>query len=245
MNFKPAKKTSIADDVVNQLKGMIVSQKIKIGDQLPTERELSTLFNVGRSSVREALRSLELQGLLNRTNSGTFVQANFSNIIQDSLTLELLLNSAKYEDIQVTRIMLERKLVGLAAEKRTNTHLNNIKSFIEQMENSIHDRNKEEFVNADINFHKEIAVAADNFVLLFLFNTISDLIFKVQKRVVFDKDVMSASLNFHKLIFEALVKKDSQLAEEQLVIHLQDVVERIDRLNEMEIITLDEFYESN
>jgi len=245
MNFIPVKKTSIADDVVNQLKGMIVNQKIKIGDQLPNERELSTLFNVSRSSVREALRSLELQGLLNRTNSGTFVQANFSDIIQESLTLELLLNSAKYDDIQVTRIMLERELIGLATQRRSTTHLDNIKSYIEQMENSILIHDKEEFVNADIAFHTEIAIAADNFVLLYLFNAISDLIFKVQKRVVFDENVISASLDYHKLIYEALVKQDALLAKEHLVNHLQDVVKRIDRLNEMEKIALEEFNNNN
>src|SRR5690606_5341038 len=110
MDIKPFKKTSISDDVVTQLKGMIVNQKIKIGEKLPNERELSLMFDVSRSSVREALGALQLQGLLNRKSSGTYVQADFSNIIEESLTLEILMNSTKYDDVQVTRVMLEREI---------------------------------------------------------------------------------------------------------------------------------------
>lgn len=241
MDIKPVKKTSISDDVIAQLKGMIVNQKIKIGEKLPNERELSIMFNVSRSSIREALGALQLQGLLDRRSSGTFVQAKFSNIIEESLTLELLMNNAKYEDIQVTRVMLERELVKLASTKRTDFHLANIKSFIEEMKKAIDANDKDEFVKADSAFHREIAFAADNFALLYLFNITAGLIFKVQKRVAYDEEVLLASLNYHEAIYQALLKKDINLAEEQMVEHLNDVERRIHRLNKMEDVALENF----
>lgn len=245
MNIKPVKKTSLSDYVVAQLKSMIVKQEIRIGDKLPNERELSQLFDVSRSSVREALRVLELQGLLNRKNSGTFVQADFSEIIGESLTLQILINSAKYEDIQATRVMLERELIRLATTKRSEEHLSNIQKFIDQMEEAIKTKDKESFIKADISFHNEIAVAADNSVLLFLYSAISDLIFKVQKRVAYDEDVLNASVHFHNIINQALIDQDLQRAERKLIEHLQDVEKRLHKLNEMDQIVQEEFHKTN
>ncbi|UOR11365.1 FadR/GntR family transcriptional regulator [Halobacillus amylolyticus] len=240
MEFKPIKKTSLSDYVVSQIKGMIIKNEIKIGDKLPNERELSTLFDVSRSSVREALRVLELQGLMRRSNSGTFVTANFSEIIGESLTLQILLNSATYKDIQQTRVMLERELVSSASIKRSEEALNRMKEQLENMEQSIATKDKEMFISADISFHNEIAEAADNSVLVFLYNTIIDLIYKVQRRVAYDQDVLNASVNYHTKIYEAIAERSVREAEQALVEHLEDVEKRLLRLNEMDKIVKEE-----
>ncbi|WP_163969642.1 FadR/GntR family transcriptional regulator [Oceanobacillus halotolerans] len=241
MKIEPIKKTSLSDFVVDQLKGLIIKREIKVGEKLPNERELSQLFDVSRNSVREALRVLELQGLLNRTHSGTYVQADFSRIIEESFTLQILLNDAKYEDIQHTRVMLEKDLVRLAAVRRSEKNLSNIQQYIDDMSKAIKEKDKEKYIAADIGFHREIAEAANNSVLLFLYNTISDLLFKVQKQVAYDDNVLTASLDYHKLIYEAVIHKDEDEAERQLVLHLNDVENRILKLNEMDQIAREEF----
>lgn len=245
MNIEPVRKTSLADYVVAQLKEMIVKREIKVGDKLPNERELSQLFDVSRASIREALTILELQGLLSRGNSGTFVQADFSKIIEESLTLQILLSDASYQDIQQTRIMLERELISLAIVKCTDENLQNLKYSIEKMEKAIEEKDKNLFIEADIYFHNEIAVAANNTVLLLLYNSISDLIFKVQKRVAYDNEVLNISLHFHQSIYQALIEKDIQKAEKLLVDHLKDVEVRLHQLNKLDQIAREEFKNLN
>ncbi|MFC2947668.1 FadR/GntR family transcriptional regulator [Virgibacillus sediminis] len=227
MNIQPVRKTSLSEYVVYQLKEMIIKREIKIGDRLPNERELSKLFEVSRTSVREALRVLELQGLLNRGNSGTYVQANFSKIIEESLTLQILLNDASYKDIQQTRIMLERELIRLATFRRSKDHLQNIKENIKKMERAVREKNNDLYIEADISFHNEIAVAANNSVLLFLYNSISELISKIQKSVSFDDEGVNTSLKYHKSIYQALEDQNLSQAEDQLVNHLIDVDNRL------------------
>jgi GntR family transcriptional regulator, transcriptional repressor for pyruvate dehydrogenase complex len=245
MNFKPVKKTSLSDYVVSQIKGMIVRSEIKVGEKLPNERDLSTMFDVSRSSVREALRVLELQGLLLRNNSGTYVQTNFSEVIGESLTLQLLMNSATYEDIQQTRVMLERELIKSATVQCSEDSLEKISKEIDKMERAIKAKDKELYISADIAFHSEIAKSANNSVLLFLYNTISALIFKVQKRVAFDDDVLKTSLDYHKEIYSAIKERDVVAAESKLVEHLLDVENRIHKLNEMDKIVQEEFNNIN
>lgn len=245
MNIEPVRKTSLSDYVVAQLKEMIVRREIKIGDKLPNERELSQSFDVSRASIREALRVLELQGLLVRDNSGTFVQADFSSIIEESLTLQILLSDASYEDVQQTRIMLERELITLAIMKCTDENLENLQSSIKKMEKAVETQDKNIFVEADIYFHQEIASAADNSVLLFLYNSISDLIFKVQKSVAYDHEVFKASLAFHKSIYKALQERNVENAKNHLVNHLMDVEGRLHKLNKMDQIIKEEFQSLN
>src|SRR5690625_5212397 len=189
MEFKPIKKKVISDYITSQLKKLIVKQEIKIGDKLPNERELCNLFDASRSSIREALRTLESQGLLRRTNAGTFVQADLSGIIEESFILQILLNNWSLEDIQATRVMLERELIRLATIKHTEENLLKMSQHINQMESSLKNKDNNVFVESDIAFHNEIALAGGNQVMQLLYNSISDLIFKVQKTVVYDEEV--------------------------------------------------------
>lgn len=234
MEYKPIKKEVMSDHVVSQLKTMIINKKVKIGDKLPNERELSQLFEVSRSTIREALRVLELQGLLNRTNAGTFVQAEFSQIIEESIALEILLNRAKFQDVQSARVMLEGELIRLASINYKDENLVNLQRYIERMEKSIKEKDKQSFIEADIAFHNEIAVAANNQVMLFLYQTIADLIFKLQQKAVFDEEILNVSLEYHKLIFQHFQNGNVEEAKNKLIEHLSDVETRLHRLEEME-----------
>lgn len=79
-----------------------------------------------------------------------------------------------------------------------------------------------------------------NSVLFFLYNSITDLIFKVQKKVSYDNKVINISLDFHKSIYQSLVEKNLQKAEHQMVEHLIDVENRLHKLNEIDKIIKEE-----
>lgn len=75
-NFRPIKKTTISGEIIDQIVAMVRMGRLKAGEKLPSERELGKFFNVGRSSIREALKALETIGITQRAKKGTIVCAS-------------------------------------------------------------------------------------------------------------------------------------------------------------------------
>lgn len=98
--------------IVKQLRELIVDKKIQPGDKLPSERVLSETLNVGRSSVREALRSLELLGLIEtKHGGGTFLTAVQHNQLVEVLSSFILQEAKSIEDVHLTRQMHEKEAI--------------------------------------------------------------------------------------------------------------------------------------
>ncbi|MBT7550029.1 MAG: FadR family transcriptional regulator, partial [Gemmatimonadetes bacterium] len=122
-SMRPVHRTSVSDDIVAQLTDLIARNVLKPGDRLPPERELCKQFGVGRSSLREALRSLSVMGILDgRIGEGTFVCDN-SQYLERALQWGFRLDGKKLQDLSETRLMLESQNVFLAAERATETDL--------------------------------------------------------------------------------------------------------------------------
>lgn len=227
LNIKPVKKVSLCDYVIDQLKELIIKGELKVGQKIPPERELAELFNVSRSSVREAMKVLSLQGLVKRTNAGTVVSSDFGSIIEEMFTLQILLNHAGYKEIFETRRLLEKELVFLAATRRTEEELADIEKEVNRMAHAVKNNDKDLFIEADISFHQQIALASQNTVLLYLYNAIIDLVLKVANEVANDRRVLDISLNFHKEILELIKVRDSIAARDTMEKHLLDVESRV------------------
>src|SRR5436305_10105176 len=92
MTYQPLERRKIYEQIAEQLLGQIGSRQLKPGDPLPPERELTESFGVGRSSIREALRMLESQGVIQSENGAAFVVANAANPLNSSLRLVFTLD---------------------------------------------------------------------------------------------------------------------------------------------------------
>ncbi|AMC99422.1 MULTISPECIES: FadR/GntR family transcriptional regulator [Halomonas] len=235
MKIEPLEKKSLSDDVVAKIKSMIVSGELKEGDRIPSERELCEQFGVSRASVREGLKILSLQGLLNRTNAGTVITTNFSSILEETLALKILLDDCSYEDVTEARMFLEKAMVRLAAKRITNSDISIMSQQLELMVKAEEEDNNDEYVLADIAFHQQIAKASNSRVLASLYNSIITLVFRTQKSVGYDKPVMKESINFHGKILEALKQHNEERAEQEMQLHLLDVQERLNHLVKTEI----------
>lgn len=235
MDFKPIKRKTLGDDVITQLKNLIINGQLKVGDKLPNERELCTLLNVSRSSLREGLMVLSQQGLISRMNKGTYVTAEFSKVIEESFTFQILLDDSSFAEIQEARLSLEVALTGFAAERRTERDLKELKGHLDSLKKAFDKMDKDLQIEADIAFHKCVAGAAKNKTLQFLYNSISHLVFKVQKQVAYDEAVFDTSYKFHATIYELLVKKDVKQAQVKMEEHLRDVQFRLNSLDKLVI----------
>src|SRR5262245_59456553 len=120
--MKPVTRTSLSDEIVQQIIDLISREVLKPGDRLPSERELCKKFGVGRTSLREALRSLAVMGILDgRVGDGTFVSDSNSKYLAKSLQWGLLLDRKKVQDLIETRLMLESQTAFLAAQRAGET----------------------------------------------------------------------------------------------------------------------------
>jgi GntR family transcriptional regulator, transcriptional repressor for pyruvate dehydrogenase complex len=174
LNFKPVQNTSLPEAIAEQIMAMITDGHLKPGDRLPTEPELMEQFGVGRSTLREALKSLVMAGLIEtRRSAGTFVSESYSGFLSDRLKWTVVFSSQELQHIVEVRYALEGQTAALAAERAT----------VEQKEQLAHlymalieAQDPETAAECDTAFHVLIAEASHNPVLISLILSIRTLI---------------------------------------------------------------------
>lgn len=170
-SLKPAQRTTLSDDIVEQLTSLIAREVLKPGERIPSEKQLCQQFGVGRTSVREALKSLSVMGILeSRAGDGTFVSANRDRYLERALQWGLLLDRKVVKDLIETRLLLESHTSYLAARRATDDDLAAMASAIHGMEESVSDPKR--YLEFDLRFHLLIAEATQNTILGNLLSTI-------------------------------------------------------------------------
>lgn len=226
MKVEPIKRKTICDEIVDQFKQMIKNGELKPGEKLPSERELAKMFNVGRSSVREALQVLSSIGFVKKTAEGSFINDNFSLNHLD-FTYSLLLNENDYEQLYEARKVIEITIVELAAKKADVEDIDSLEEVLSDMSNKTADI--EEYARLDAEFHLNIALASKNKVLYEFVSTISDLlrtqVTEKLTRIIGtrkDIDIIQKTLQEHRNILEAIKNQNTKKAKECMYDHLND-----------------------
>jgi GntR family transcriptional regulator, transcriptional repressor for pyruvate dehydrogenase complex len=221
--IEPVKRMNVTDSIVNQIKDLVLQGKLNEGDKLPPERELMNLFGVGRPSLREALKVLEAQGLIEKTQKGTIITGNHDKFFSDSLMFQLYFSSAQWQDIFEARRFLEKELTYLATTRANSEDFDEIEQTIVDMEISVLENNQTEYVRSNLEFHKKIAKASKNLVLFNLYESINNLVKHSQESGVTVYGVMNESLNYHKAIFKAMKERNAERASDLMVQHINSV----------------------
>ncbi|RFU67627.1 FadR family transcriptional regulator [Peribacillus saganii] len=221
--IEPVKRLNVTDSIVNQIKELVLQGKLSQGDKLPPERELMNLFEVGRPSLREALKVLEAQGLIEKTQKGTIISGNHEKFFTDSLMFQLYFSSADWQDIFEARRFIERELTFLATIKATQEQFIELEKTIADMEIAINENNHSEYVSANLLFHEKIAKSSHNLVMYHLYQSIINLVALSQEKAVTVQGVMNNSLQFHKNILAAMKNRNPDLASDLMVDHINNV----------------------
>lgn len=221
--IQPIKRSNVGDMIVNQIKELILEGQLKPGDKLMPERELMEFLQVGRTSLREALKVLESQGLIERSQKGTFISSNYHEFFSDSLMYQIYFADTELAEIFETRRIMEKELAYLAAQRADEDDLKVMLQAIQGMENAIERHDQEEFVSSDMLFHEAISKAAKNQVLHDLYNSIKNLVFRVQEKVVMVPGIMNESFDYHKKIYDAIKRHNQEEASSLMLDHLQQV----------------------
>jgi GntR family transcriptional regulator, transcriptional repressor for pyruvate dehydrogenase complex len=220
--FDPLKKVTICDMVVQDIIAKIKTGDLKIGDRLPSERELAERLEVSRISVREGIKILSSMGFLDvRVGDGTFVRKIDVSKAMEPLTYSLYLESSALLELLESRKIIEVAIAGLAAERATEDELELLKSTVDQMAKSFSDADS--FRESDADFHIALAEMAHNIVLHRVVITVRDML-KVSSKATYQvPGACEKALKFHQGIFEAIVAKNSSKAKEIMLKHLEDV----------------------
>jgi GntR family transcriptional repressor for pyruvate dehydrogenase complex len=220
--FKPIKKTRIYEEIVDEIMDLISQGRLKWGDQLPTERELSETFKVSRTCVREAFRILESQGFLEiRQGDGTYVANNAIDILVQPLASLILKEKDHQIELFEMRQLLESQLAFLAAERATPENMSKMEKILRRQEEEI--ANGETGLDSDSDFHHALAEAANNRILLHIINTTKEVLAESRESYLLGEKRAKKSFPHHKRIFSAIKKGDGELAAKAMREHIDDV----------------------
>lgn len=210
------KKEKLSDLVAAKIRQHIKENKYKVGEKIPAEPELMKDYAVGRSSVREAIKSLAMAGVLQvKQGDGTYV-----NETTDEQPMEQRLKNASFEEINAVRKLLEREIVGLAAELHTADDIAEMDKQLIARKEAILAEDKAACANADIAFHMAIATASKNTVLTGLYQNFTQTIRSFfSQREVQGISHFAMSHHLHHDLFNAISSRKKKQAVE-IITHI-------------------------
>ncbi|MDO6849616.1 FadR/GntR family transcriptional regulator [Priestia megaterium] len=219
VSFESVNRNTLAKQVVDRIIQLLVSGQLKPGDKLPTEMELLDVLNVSRPVLREALSALEVLGVITRkTRGGTY----FNNKIgAHPFSVMLALSIDNFPAVVEARMALELGLVTMAAEKINDDQLRQLKETIEEIKKST-DNN---YGAADKEFHRIIAVSADNPVVEGMINSLLFTHEKTDSEITFREPALT--VEHHTAIYNALANHDPDDAFKKMYHHLKYVRDKV------------------
>lgn len=220
--LEPVRKTRVYEEVLAQIQRLITEGRLKPGDKLPPERELAEAFSVSRTSVRDAIRVLEMMGMLEpRQGEGTVVRDLSPDSLVNPLASLLVRNRMRMAELLDVRKMLEPPIAGRAAVHVTDTELTQLQDILRRQEQKV--RRGELAIDEDSEFHYTIATAARNSVVLRVLDVLMDLLRESRERSLQVSGRLQRSFEGHRRIIAALLAHDVAAAEAAMRQHLEEI----------------------
>ena len=216
------KRHRLYEEIVQQFHALIRQGMLKHGDRLPSERELSEQFKVSRSSVREAIRSLELQGLVvSRRGSGTFINTENLEAALDLVAANLNVGEAALQDVFEMRHLMEPHIAALAAQRATADEVEVMREILEEQQRQIDVG--ETGVESDTAFHFALASATHNSALVKVVSAVEDILQMSRDRSLQEPGRPQRSLASHCQILEMVEMGNVDGAQRAMDHHLISV----------------------
>jgi Transcriptional regulators len=227
----PISRTTLTAAAFEQLISYVVKGDWKAGDRIPPERELCQQLGIARTSLREALKAMELIGLLeSRVGDGTFVCPRSEFLSRPLLWALTGTDHIELGNIMEARALIERDLAGLAAERGTEDEIEAIGQQVRAMREAIDHGGS--IVDADMNFHLAVARAAKNDVLHNAVQLLRNLLRHWINLKLMLPGVSEQVLSEHDAIYKAVRRRDPDAARSAMWSHLQITAELVNRVVE-------------
>jgi len=225
---EPVRRYRLYQDIVAQIEALLDRGELRPGDQLPTERALAEQLQVSRASVREALRSLELLGIVDtRAGGGTFVRRAVAGDLARPLSA-LISRGHPIADVIEVRGLIEPALAASAAERATHQELVELRELLAAQERKV--SAGESYIDEDTRFHELIGQAAGNQILVTMLAATFDVLRASRAEWLQTNTRAHASLDAHHAILAALEAHDPAAARAASADHIKAVGEGILKL---------------
>jgi len=221
--YLPIQTERLYERIVSQIEHRIESGELKVGDQLPSERELAEQFAVSRTAVREAIKALRQKGLVEiRPGRGTFITNGTSDTIRNSLGMLMKIGATKGSgNLVEVREILEPEIAALAATRITEEFIAAMQDAVNIMDTALD--NVDTFVEADLDFHLALAEGTQNPFIPILMDSIIDLLREQRKRIGLKEGGLQRGQVHHKKILDAVTRHDPEAARQAMQDHLKQV----------------------
>jgi GntR family transcriptional repressor for pyruvate dehydrogenase complex len=222
-DFDVIRRNKVYEEVAQQIERLIL-KKLRPGDKLPSERELAEMLRVSRSSIRDAIRGLELMGLVEpRQGAGTIVREVSADVLANPFA-----NALKRRRELVSELLDFRKMLEPPLAARAATHVS--ADEISEMEEILRRQGQKQdqgdaAVAEDAEFHYSIALASGNSVVLKVLDILMDLLRDTRERSLQVDGRAQKSLAGHRRILAAIKRHDAEAAKSAMRRHIEDVEE--------------------
>lgn len=241
--FQKVKQTRIYEELVNQIMESIKRGDLKPRDKLPSEKELAGIFGVSRTTVREALQSLEQYGVIEvqqGSQGGAFIKEMDLDSLIGRIISPLLMANLTLTELTEARAALEYTILTRLLEGRIDDgFLKKLEQNIAQTEEFYRNEKSEERLASNYRFHMILAEQTGNMIVVFLLKIVCELIFAFIEDVVPSVLMIEETFKAHKEITLALSQGDLPRAGEVCFQHIlvvgQRIVEKSKRQSLLEI----------
>lgn len=216
----PKKKEDVTHLLILRFQQMLSEGVLSPGTKLPPERDLAAHFKVARSSLRQALKVLEIMGVITqKVGDGSYLNRDASSVLSVPMDFLFLLDDTSVQELTELRFLIEPALAAQAAERANSEDIVLLRQSITDLENSEHDRVK--LVASDLLFHRAIFQASGNRLTGRIFHTIHRAMLNMMM-VTSQLVDLEHTVAFHRPILAAIEGRDPRLASKLMTAHLAD-----------------------
>ena len=217
---------NMSDRIFEQISTLIRKGELPEGYVFPNEAVLCQQLNIGRSTIREAYKALELAGYITRSKKGTVV--NDSSAILEATPLKNLAEDSTREDFKEFRLMIELQTASSAADKATKKDVDILTDIQNRFLESNASSDFERITDIDVEFHKAIANATHNALIIASMTAVSSVWEKeiknnFRRALNLDKNVINKTIKQHQTILDAIIARDASAARKAMLEHIEDM----------------------
>ncbi|GAB4250526.1 MAG: FadR/GntR family transcriptional regulator [Thermoleophilia bacterium] len=220
--FKPVRPRRLADSAMEQIQKLVEEGSLPPGSKLPPERELMALLSVSRTSLREAIRTLETMGILRVVpGRGTYVSERSAASLAEDWFKWLLGHRQEVVQILEVHEALEVKVAELAAQRVSAEGEAALADYLEAMRRAVQERSHQMLVDADAGFHRTIREASGNQVIARILNDLEDHVLDARRAIMALPSRVRRVVSDHQAILEAVRARDPEAAAQAALLHVR------------------------
>ncbi len=228
--FDRIKNLRIFEQIASEVRRAILTGELNPGDKLPSETELARQFGVGRPAIREALRSLEIAGLISirqGREGGSVVQSGDLTTMKDHFSDMLRLGKVSLSHLTEFRSFMETLMFDIMPDKITPQHIEDLRASVARTREFFNLEREEERINENFNFHTLLAAITENPLIILNVSTIIDLMGYFLIAIKPTRQISQNTIDAHERIVDLLQRGDFEACKEVNRKHIADVAARL------------------